>query len=122
MNTEQYKLQESLYEFPYHYTPHFDENGVGLHYRHLSWGLEYLCYLKHIQLLAETLQPKSVLDVGCGGGWFTRALADSLGGWRSIVGIDPDREFVAGLLWYGYPKITPEQKRQGLDAVLSELP
>ncbi len=71
MNTEQHRLQESLYEFPYHYTPHFDENGVGLHYRYLSWGLEYLCYLKHIQLIAEALRPSSVLDVGCGDGRFT---------------------------------------------------
>jgi nitroreductase len=39
-----------------------------------------------------------------------------------IVGIDADQEIVAGLLWYGYPKITPEQKRKGLDEVLTELP
>ena len=39
-----------------------------------------------------------------------------------IVGIDASEEFVVGLLWYGYPKITPEQKRRGLDEVLSELP
>lgn len=39
-----------------------------------------------------------------------------------IVGIDEGEEFVVGLLWYGYPKITPEQKRTALDAVLSELP
>ena len=39
-----------------------------------------------------------------------------------ILGIDPDDEFVVGLLWYGYPKITPAQKRRGLDDVLSELP
>jgi nitroreductase len=39
-----------------------------------------------------------------------------------IVGIDGSAEFVVGLLWYGYPKITPEQKRKGLDEVLSELP
>ena len=39
-----------------------------------------------------------------------------------IVGIDANEEFVVGLLWYGYPKITPEQKRRGLDEVLSELP
>ena len=39
-----------------------------------------------------------------------------------IVGIDAREEFVVGLLWYGYPKITPEQKRRGLDEVLSELP
>jgi hypothetical protein len=32
-----------------------------------------------------------------------------------IVGIDEGEEFVVGLLWYGYPKITPEQKRKNLD-------
>jgi nitroreductase len=39
-----------------------------------------------------------------------------------IVGIDADREFVVGLLWFGYPKVTPAQRRKGLDDVLSELP
>ncbi len=39
-----------------------------------------------------------------------------------ILGIDPDKEFVVGLLWYGYPKITPQQKRKDVDDVLSELP
>lgn len=39
-----------------------------------------------------------------------------------ILGIDPGDEFVVGLLWYGYPKITPEQKRRTLDDVLTELP
>jgi hypothetical protein len=39
-----------------------------------------------------------------------------------LLSIDPDNEFVVGLLWYGYPKITPEQKRKGLDDVLTELP
>ena len=39
-----------------------------------------------------------------------------------IIGIDPSEEFVVGLLWYGYPKITPEQRRKSLDDVLTELP
>jgi nitroreductase len=39
-----------------------------------------------------------------------------------IVGIDPAREFVVALVWYGYPKLTPTQQRAGLDTVLSELP
>jgi nitroreductase len=39
-----------------------------------------------------------------------------------ILGIDSDREFVVGLVWYGYPKITPEQKRKALGEVLTELP
>lgn len=39
-----------------------------------------------------------------------------------IVGIDDDKEFVVGLIWYGYPKLTPSQNRQGVAAVVSELP
>lgn len=39
-----------------------------------------------------------------------------------IVGFDPGKAFVVGLVWYGFPKVTPEQKREGLDKVLTELP
>lgn len=39
-----------------------------------------------------------------------------------IVGINEAEEFVVGLIWYGYPKLTPTQQRTGLDNVLRELP
>lgn len=39
-----------------------------------------------------------------------------------IVGMDPDRELVVGLIWYGYPKVTPDQSRKDLAEVLTELP
>ena len=39
-----------------------------------------------------------------------------------ILGIDAEREFVVGLLWFGYPKVTPAQKRRELGDVLSQLP
>jgi nitroreductase len=39
-----------------------------------------------------------------------------------IIGSNADEEFVVGLLWFGYPKVTPAQRRKGLDEVLSELP
>ncbi len=39
-----------------------------------------------------------------------------------IIGCDADEAFVVGLLWFGYPKVTPAQKRKSLDDVLSELP
>ena len=38
-----------------------------------------------------------------------------------IVGIGPD-EFVVGLLWYGYPKVTPDQSRKPVREALTELP
>ncbi len=39
-----------------------------------------------------------------------------------IVGIDGENEFVVGLIWYGYAKITPEQRRRPLAEVLTQLP
>ncbi|MDX1515270.1 MAG: nitroreductase [Woeseiaceae bacterium] len=39
-----------------------------------------------------------------------------------IVGFDPAAEFVVGLIWYGYPKLTPTQSRRPLPDVLSERP
>jgi nitroreductase len=39
-----------------------------------------------------------------------------------IIDADFDAEFVVGLLWYGYPKITPQQTRKPVDDVLTELP
>ncbi len=39
-----------------------------------------------------------------------------------IIGFDPDEEFVVGLIWYGYPKLTPTQSRRALTDVLIERP
>lgn len=39
-----------------------------------------------------------------------------------IVGINADDEFVVGLVWYGYPKLTPTQSRKDLSEVLIDLP
>ena len=39
-----------------------------------------------------------------------------------IVGFDAVEEFVVGLVWYGYPKVTPQQRRSDISQRLSELP
>jgi nitroreductase len=41
---------------------------------------------------------------------------------NEIAGIDADTESVVGLIWYGYPKLTPSQQRADLADVLTELP
>jgi nitroreductase len=41
---------------------------------------------------------------------------------NEIVGIDVGKERVVGLIWYGYPKLTPAQQRAAVDDVLTELP
>jgi len=39
-----------------------------------------------------------------------------------LIGIDAADSFVVGLIWYGYPKLTPAQSRKGIDEVLTNLP
>lgn len=39
-----------------------------------------------------------------------------------IAGIDESQAFVVGLIWYGYPKITPTQSRKDVDSVLVKRP
>jgi len=38
-----------------------------------------------------------------------------------IIEADCDAEFVVSLLWYGYPKITPQQSRRDVNEVLTKL-
>ncbi len=39
-----------------------------------------------------------------------------------IIGADFKAEFIVGMLWFGYPKITPQQTRKPVAEVLTELP
>ena len=41
---------------------------------------------------------------------------------NEIVGIDVEKESVVGLIWYGYPKLTPAQQRADVAEVSTELP
>jgi len=37
-----------------------------------------------------------------------------------LLGIDAEREFVVGLIGYGYPKVTPKQSRKDVNAIVTE--
>jgi nitroreductase len=39
-----------------------------------------------------------------------------------IVGIDRNSQFVVGLIWYGYPKLTPNQSRKAVEDAITQLP
>lgn len=58
---------------------------------------------------------------GVGSKWTTGAITRDPR-FYDIIGIDGIKEDVVGLVWYGYPKLTPSQQRAGLDKVISELP
>lgn len=37
-----------------------------------------------------------------------------------LLGIDRAKEFVVGLIWYGYPKVIPTQSRKGVEEIVTE--
>jgi len=39
-----------------------------------------------------------------------------------IIGIDATEVLVVGLIWYGYPKLTPTQSRKSIGEVSTEIP
>lgn len=71
-------LQESQYSFPYHYIPTITPEGDVKRYRILNGGYEYLCYQFHVLEKVKSLGPNSVLEVGCGDGYFIGALGDEV--------------------------------------------
>ena len=37
-----------------------------------------------------------------------------------LLGADSDKEYVVGLIWYGYPKVLPTQTRKDVDDIVTE--
>lgn len=58
---------------------------------------------------------------GVGTKWTTGAITQDAR-FFEIAGFDPSEEMVVGLIWYGYPKLTPTQSRKSVDQVLQQLP
>ena len=58
---------------------------------------------------------------GVGSKWTTGAITRDPR-FYDIVGMDAASERVVGLVWFGYPKLTPAQMRKGLEDVLTERP
>jgi 2-polyprenyl-3-methyl-5-hydroxy-6-metoxy-1,4-benzoquinol methylase len=67
MNTTEQQIQESQYQFPYHYIPDI-RNGYFSQSVVFSWGYEYLSYQEFLLKKLESIQFSSLLDVGCGDG------------------------------------------------------
>jgi SAM-dependent methyltransferase len=85
-------IQEAQYAFPYHHLPHFDANGNPRTSRRLSWGLEYLLYQQHALERAMAMAPSSVLEVGCGDGYWIGNIPESV---PRRIGVDLSARAVA---------------------------
>ena len=58
---------------------------------------------------------------GAGSKWTTGEITRDAR-FLDIIDVDPSSAFVVGLIWFGYPKLTPAQSRKELSDVLVELP
>ena len=58
---------------------------------------------------------------GVGTKWTTGAITGDPR-FFEIMGIDAAQEMVVGLIWYGYPKLTPTQSRRNIEEVVTLLP
>jgi hypothetical protein len=38
-----------------------------------------------------------------------------------LLEIDSDAEFIVGLIWYGYPKIIPNQSRKDISQIITSI-
>ena len=59
-------------------------------------------------------------EAGVASKWSTGAITRDKR-FYELLGIDRKKAFIVGLIWYGYPKITPTQQRRAVDDIVTEL-
>ncbi len=104
--SDKFLTQSEAYTFPYHYLADVSLDGIISIYRQLAWGLEYMTYMTWVRDQILHVNPRNLLDVGCGDGRLRTLLAAWTG---RYVGVDlaeqaiafarafnPDAEFVIG--------------------------
>ncbi len=60
-------------------------------------------------------------EAGVASKWSTGAITRDAR-FFELLGVDPAQAFIVGLIFYGYPRITPGQKRRDVGDITSELP
>jgi len=101
------EIQDKQYDFPYHHIPYFDDTGTAKSIRSLSWGLDYLCYLKHLCEEIHSYGPQSLLDVGCGDGRLLGTLGPEI---NEKVGVDLSEKAIRFARAF-HPEITFHQTK-----------
>lgn len=70
---EKFDLQDEEYRFPYHYLVSFEKDAPSIN-KKLGWGIEYLTYINFVKEKILKINPKSLLDIGCGDGYLINSL------------------------------------------------
>lgn len=71
------------------------------------------CAIQNLQL--------ALWSAGIGSKWSTGEVTRHRDFYQ-LIGLDPGRQRVVGMIWYGYPAVTPEQNRKPVQSFLRELP
>jgi SAM-dependent methyltransferase len=74
---KKFNIQDEQYEFPYHYLAQLENNNPKIT-EELSWGLDYLTYMDFTINKIQSLNIKTILDVGCGDGYLLNHLEDNI--------------------------------------------
>lgn len=88
---KRFQMQDSAYEFPYHYLPELTDKGIHI-YRSIDWALEYLTYVTYVRDRVLELKPQSILDVGCGDGRLLNLIGNSV---SVRTGVDLSEQAIA---------------------------
>ncbi len=91
---EEQKRQEDEYQFPYHYVAQMPSDGFRQHYVD-TWGLNYVATMDFMLRRIEKLGVRSVIDIGCGDGRFTREIGLRFRELESVVGVDYSSRAIA---------------------------
>jgi len=83
------RAQEELYRFPYHYIIHFDTNGYKSfsQYKNRPYGYRYAGYLIRVLEEVACCDFSSLVDVGCGDGFFLKKLCEKYPS-KELAGVD----------------------------------
>lgn len=92
MIIDKFQYQEAQYSFPYHYLTSINEGNTFKLHRQLSWGMEYMTYMTFVADQIRKLNPRSVLDVGCGDGRLVNMIAPFI---QNVQGIDLSERAIA---------------------------
>jgi 2-polyprenyl-3-methyl-5-hydroxy-6-metoxy-1,4-benzoquinol methylase len=90
--SERFFMQSRAYAFPYHYLADVAPDGTISICRQLVWGLEYMTYMTWARDRILHIQPRNLLDVGCGDGRLCSLLGPLA---EQYVGVDLSEQAIA---------------------------
>lgn len=83
---QQQQVQENAYKFPYHYVVRYKENFTLAYF--FDWGLNYASTIEFLlEKIATIASSKSIIDIGCGDGRFTREMYERFPD-THVMGVD----------------------------------